>query len=584
MTTPLDTSVPLSTFLATTVPSPSTSGTWSDVHEDTKTDRTVDADGNPVQPINADEIGEKNGSILQNSLSAEWLASYQALHLAAKIWTRADAAARDALGSLNALAVNDLAFKEDDQTLWYCVSVDGASASTWGALTATGDVTGPAPTVADNSLARFDGTGGKTIQESDVIVSDTGDMSGIGSISLSGTVDGVDVAGQDTVHTAHAADVTTNPHSVILAQVLTSDGGTGGAGDDITVETGDPLQFEENASVPGGVPAAGLMVLWQKDDQTLQATTDAGDVLLGQALTTVDNTIPRFDGTSGLLQNSNIVVDDGDSITIPGNLTQSEASPDRVLGDGTGSPQAIANKSAGGTYVNRLQVAGVNLWDWLFEADEDLRLRRYNAAGAFQDSMDISSADGNWSFPADISAVDATFTGLTTLGSTTVDASGNTDVGGTLDVTGIGTFDTDVNVAGDLGVGAVAGREWVTLIPSRVATTDATVTTIKTMATLGVDGQIAKLRIWVVGIGEGGNADNTDVSSTVIEIAAHRSTGTVALLTANINDARAVGGQPVGWGGVTVVVSSDDILVRVAGASGDDIQWDFSGEVQISGE
>ena len=199
---------------------------------------------------------------------------------------------------------------------------------------------------------------------------------------------------------------------MILAQVLTSDGGTGGAGDDLTLETGDPLQFEENASVPGGVPAAGLMVLWQKDDQTLQATTDAGDVLLGQALTTVDNTLPRFDGTTGLLQNSSIVVDDGDSITVPGNLTLSDASSLLSMGDGSGAPRLVADKDgASEIQFPRYESDSVLRWAVHIFSSEDYGLRGYDSGGSLLHSTIVRNASGNWEFPADISAVDAAFSG-----------------------------------------------------------------------------------------------------------------------------------------------------------------------------
>ena len=56
-----------------------------------------------------------------------------------------------------------------------------------------GDVDGPA-SATDNAAARFNGTTGKLIQNSGLIVSDAVDLSGIGNIALSGTVDGRDVS------------------------------------------------------------------------------------------------------------------------------------------------------------------------------------------------------------------------------------------------------------------------------------------------------------------------------------------------------------------------------------------------------
>ena len=64
---------------------------------------------------------------------------------------------------------------------------NGASAPTW---TSVGNVAGPASST-DNAIARFDGTTGKIIQNSGVIVSDTNDVSGVLSLTFSGSVPAV---------------------------------------------------------------------------------------------------------------------------------------------------------------------------------------------------------------------------------------------------------------------------------------------------------------------------------------------------------------------------------------------------------
>jgi hypothetical protein len=54
----------------------------------------------------------------------------------------------------------------------------------------SGDVTGPASST-DNAVARFDGTGGKTLQNSSVIISDTGGIAhGSGNLTLQGATSG----------------------------------------------------------------------------------------------------------------------------------------------------------------------------------------------------------------------------------------------------------------------------------------------------------------------------------------------------------------------------------------------------------
>lgn len=50
----------------------------------------------------------------------------------------------------------------------------------------------------DNTLPRFDGTGGKQLQTTGVVVDDSNNISGVGNITLSGTVDGVDVSSLST--------------------------------------------------------------------------------------------------------------------------------------------------------------------------------------------------------------------------------------------------------------------------------------------------------------------------------------------------------------------------------------------------
>ena len=52
----------------------------------------------------------------------------------------------------------------------------------------------------DNAVLRADGTGGGTAQASALICDDSGNLSGIGNITLSGTVDGVDVSGLSSVY------------------------------------------------------------------------------------------------------------------------------------------------------------------------------------------------------------------------------------------------------------------------------------------------------------------------------------------------------------------------------------------------
>ena len=106
----------------------------------------------------------------------------------------------------------DNALARFDSTTGKIIQNSGATLDDSGNLTATafigdgsgltgvsgaGDVSGPASST-DNALPRFDSTTGKVLQASSVIVDDSANVSGVGNLSLSGTVDGRDVATDGT--------------------------------------------------------------------------------------------------------------------------------------------------------------------------------------------------------------------------------------------------------------------------------------------------------------------------------------------------------------------------------------------------
>jgi hypothetical protein len=100
----------------------------------------------------------------------------------------------------------------------------------WGSVAGTGDVVGPA-SATDNAVARYDTTTGKLIQDSVLLVSDTGAVTGVTTLSMSGaltvggTVDGRDIATDgtklDTIETG--ADVTDATNVSAAGAVMDSD-------------------------------------------------------------------------------------------------------------------------------------------------------------------------------------------------------------------------------------------------------------------------------------------------------------------------------------------------------------------------
>lgn len=108
-----------------------------------------------------------------------------------------------ALSSLQDPQEGDARYVADVNSLYV---FDGAA---W--ASATIGVTGPGSST-DNAIARFDGAGGATIQNSTVTIDD------LGNITTAGTVDGRDVSTDGAALDAHVAS-TANPHSVTKAQV-----------------------------------------------------------------------------------------------------------------------------------------------------------------------------------------------------------------------------------------------------------------------------------------------------------------------------------------------------------------------------
>lgn len=90
----------------------------------------------------------------------------------------------------------------------------------WASVAGNGDVVGPASST-DNAVVRWDGTTGKLIKNSGVILDNSNNFSGINNISLSGTVDGRDVSVDGSTLDAHIVNFS-NPHNVTAAQVGSS--------------------------------------------------------------------------------------------------------------------------------------------------------------------------------------------------------------------------------------------------------------------------------------------------------------------------------------------------------------------------
>lgn len=225
----------------------------------------------------------------------------------------------------------------------------------------TGDMVGPSSST-DNALPRFDGAQGKNLQASDVIVDDSNNVTGVGSLSMSGALD----------VTAAATVV-----SLTVAGAVTV--GTTVDGRDVS-EDGEALDdhiaaaapHSEHATLVGGfVPTSELgsgsadATKYLRGDQSWQQPGGGGlgDVV-GPA-TATDERIARWDGTSGdLLQSSPVTISDAgavsgvtslscSSVVVSGNVDGRDVSADGAVLDahvgagGGAHANAVASGAAG---------------------------------------------------------------------------------------------------------------------------------------------------------------------------------------------------------------------------------------------
>lgn len=113
-------------------------------------------------------------------------------------------------------------------------------------------------------------------------------------------------------------------------------------------------------------------------------------------------------------------------------------------------------------------------------------------------------------------------------------------------------------------------------IKSTVSTTDATVTTL---ATLPIDtNSVVGFDAYVICRRTGGVAGNAqDGGFYRIEFVANNASGTVTIIGQNI---QTPGESQAGWD-VSLTVSGTNILVRVTGATNNNITWRFTGDKYI---
>lgn len=183
----------------------------------------------------------------------------------------------------------------------------------------TGDVgtIGGSTGASDNRVLRADGVGGTTVQSSAVTIDDSGNVSGVGTITTSGGIE-LGNASDTTVARSGPGDVSVEGNAIYRAggtDVPVADGGTGsstaaGAATNLGLGTGDSPQFTGvnvgNASDTTVTRSAAGRIAVEGKDALLKGQTDdlstAGYTSTSVSSGTKSSGTYTFDPTAGTVQ------------------------------------------------------------------------------------------------------------------------------------------------------------------------------------------------------------------------------------------------------------------------------------------
>jgi len=189
-----------------------------------------------------------------------------------------------------------LTFPADDGTSGQALITDGSGVLSW-STAASGDVYGPGSST-DNAVARFDSTTGKLLQNSVVLIGDTGAVTGVtdltasGSVTLSGgTANGVAYLNGSKVVTSGSALTfdgtnvfTVGTSSTSGSNIVLNSGTTAGFGGAFKIQSGGTLksQITTKTVVTGGGTDQSLWLGSEADNIYLSSAASTGNILFGQ--------------------------------------------------------------------------------------------------------------------------------------------------------------------------------------------------------------------------------------------------------------------------------------------------------------
>lgn len=185
------------------------------------------------------------------------------------------------------LVLDGMSWPTADSTSGYVLQTNGAGVTSW---VKRGDTDGPASST-DNAVARFDLATGKLLQNSTVLISDTGAITGAASLAADNLEIGV-VA--NTIASSNANGnilITPNGTGKVQIKGIFQPIADGTSGQAVVTDGAGQLSFATRGDVTG--PGSS-----------------------------VDNTLPRFDSTTGkILQGSGVVVSDTNEMSAITSLT-----------------------------------------------------------------------------------------------------------------------------------------------------------------------------------------------------------------------------------------------------------------------
>ena len=222
----------------------------------------------------------------------------------------------------------------------------------------SGDFSGPGSST-DNAVVRFDGTGGKTAQNSGVAIDDSNNVSGVGTLATTGDVTIFD----DANNADTSLSIGTSATEALVVEAL--NGGSNKTLEELRFTTKTASATGDHGKMSFYVDEAEIATI---DDGGIdlasgKSFTVAGSAVGGAALTgSTDNTVVTVSGADAIQGEANLTFD-GSTLTVAG---------DQVITDGNG---LISGHTA------RVQVyssTGENQILGTADADANLSITRYS--------------------------------------------------------------------------------------------------------------------------------------------------------------------------------------------------------------